>query len=255
MKGISLFTGIGAMDLGAEMAGIETIVQVEIETVYHEHLQRHWPRAKRYADIKDVQAETLPPVDIVFEGDPCQPNSIGGKRKGTNDPRFLWPEMLRIIKAVRPSWIVNENVVGSISNMVLDRKVSDLENQGYTCQAYSLCSYATGGNNQRQRIFLVAHAGGKLRTGNSQDIGTPKPDGWLDKTLLEESMENQRVLWDWQHARGQSGRIYPIPAFGRISPMPDVASELAAIKGIGNGVNPWIAFELFRNIKIIHELS
>jgi hypothetical protein len=139
--------------------------------------------------------------------------------------------------------------------MVLDRKILELENIGYACQAYSLCTYATGGNNQRQRVFLVAHAHGQPGTGNRPHTGISKAYEWADETVLAKAMENEGVLWNWEHARGRSGRVYPVPSFGRVPPMYDVASELAAIKGIGNGVNPWLAFELFRSIKTIEELS
>ncbi len=104
----SLFSGIGGFDLAAEWAGIKTVWQVENNKFCQKVLEKNFTEAKRYGDIKEVGKNNLEPVDIISGGFPCQPCSCAGKRRGTEDNRWLWPEMLRVIRDIKPTWVIAE---------------------------------------------------------------------------------------------------------------------------------------------------
>ena len=121
----SLFAGIGGFDLGLERAGFEIAWQVEIDGYCQRVLAKHWPNVQRYGDIKTIDWGTIEPVDLVCGGFPCQPFSLAGQRRGTADDRYLWPEVVRCLGTLRPTWFLGENVPGII-RMELDTVLSDL---------------------------------------------------------------------------------------------------------------------------------
>ena len=151
----SLFSGIGGFDLGLERAGMTIKWQVEIDDFCNKVLEKHWPDVKRYRDIKELRGDELEPVDLICGGFPCQPFSAAGKRRSKEDDRYLWPEMLRVIRAVRPNWIVGENVAGIVS-LALDDVLSDLENEGYTCQSFIIPACAVNAPHRRDRVWIIA---------------------------------------------------------------------------------------------------
>lgn len=158
MKHGSLFSGIGGFDLAASWMGWENVFQVEWNKRCQEVLKRRFPNAHKYLNVKDFDGTKYRgTIDILSGGDPCQPNSVAGLGMGTADVRFLWPEMFRIAQELNVSWIVNENVSGSIANGVLDIKINDLESVGYTCQPYCIPAESLGALHQRERVWLVAY--------------------------------------------------------------------------------------------------
>jgi DNA (cytosine-5)-methyltransferase 1 len=154
---VSLFAGIGGFDLGLERAGMQCVGQVEIDKKCQAVLEKHWPGITRMGDILDVKGNEFGAVDLVCGGFPCQPFSQAGKRKGEADNRFLWPEMVRVIAAIRPSWVIGENVAGIVS-MALDKVHSDLESIGYTVQSFIIPACAVGAIHRRDRVWIVAHS-------------------------------------------------------------------------------------------------
>lgn len=169
----SLFAGIGGFDLGLERAGMEIRWQVENNLWCQRVLAKHWPNVTRYGDIKQVDWHTIEPVDLVCGGFPCQPFSLAGKRKGFDDDRYLWPEVVRCLDAVRPTWFLGENVPGIIK-VALDQVCTDLEALGYAVQPVCIPACAVDAPHQRQRVWILAHAGcaglprGGLRGGEAQ---------------------------------------------------------------------------------------
>ena len=133
MKILDLFSGIGGFSLGLERAGFETVAFCEIDKYCQEVLKKIWNK-KIYNDVKEITKQKLKSDGIEFPevitgGFPCQPFSIAGKQKGTNDDRHLWPEMFRIIKEFKPRWIIGENVRNIINiqdGMVFETVCTDL---------------------------------------------------------------------------------------------------------------------------------
>lgn len=153
----SLFAGIGGFDLGLERTGMSCAWQVEIDPFCRKVLAKHWPDVQRFDDIRKVGKDELRTVDLICGGFPCQPFSHAGKRGGTTDDRHLWPEMLRVISELRPAWVLGENVPG-IVNMALDDVLADLEDKGYSTQAFIIPACATNAQHRRDRVWIVAYA-------------------------------------------------------------------------------------------------
>lgn len=159
---LSIFSGIGGLDIAAEMAGFTTVGQCEWADYQTKVLEKHWPDIPRWRDIRTLTKESfyertaLRTVDIVSGGFPCQPFSTAGKRRGKEDDRYLWPEMLRVIQEIRPRWVVGENVAGIVS-MELDTVLSDLERIGYTCEALVFPACAVDAPHRRDRVCIIAH--------------------------------------------------------------------------------------------------
>ena len=159
---LSLFSGIGGLDLAAEMAGFRTVGQCEWADYPTKVLEKHWPDVPRWKDIRTLTGESFyektgrRTVDVISGGFPCQPFSVAGKRRGKEDDRYLWPEMLRVISELRPTWVVGENVAG-IVNMALDQVYADLENEGYTVQAFIIPACAVDAPHRRDRCAIISH--------------------------------------------------------------------------------------------------
>lgn len=166
---LSLFSGIGGLDLAAEWAGFQTVGQCEWADYPTKILEKHWPEVPRWRDIRTLTKESfhdrtgLRTVDIISGGFPCQPFSQAGKRRGKDDDRYLWPEMLRVISELRPSWVVGENVTG-IVHLALDTVLADLENIGYACQSFIIPACAVDAPHRRNRVAIVAYTDNGRRT-------------------------------------------------------------------------------------------
>ena len=171
MKHLSLFSGIGGFDLAAEWMGWENVAHCEFNPFARRILKHYWPNANAHTDI--TLTNFLPyngKIDIITGGFPCQPFSVAGSGNGTDDPRYLWPEMFRAVREVRPRWVVAENVRGLISwneGLVFDTVYADLESEGFEVWPFILPACAVNAPHRRERIWFVAHTAG------GRSCGTP----------------------------------------------------------------------------------
>ena len=165
---LSLFSGIGGLDLAAEWAGFKTVGQCEYADYPYAVLQKHWPDVPRWRDIRTLTAEDfyaktrLHTVDIISGGFPCQPFSVAGKQRGTADDRYLWPEMCRIVRELHPTWICGENVP-NIKKLALDKVLADLEGEGYETATLHIPACGVGAWHRRERIAIMGYRKGVAR--------------------------------------------------------------------------------------------
>jgi DNA (cytosine-5)-methyltransferase 1 len=163
MTHLSLFSGIGGLDLAAEWAGFETVGQCEWADYPTKVLEKHWPNVPRWRDVRTLTGESfyertgLHTVDVISGGFPCQPFSVAGNQKGKEDDRYLWPEMLRVIRELAPRWVIGENVPGILR--IAGRTVcEDLEREGYAVTVLNFEAAAVGAPHRRERVFFVGYA-------------------------------------------------------------------------------------------------
>ena len=161
LKLLDLFSGIGGFSLGLESTGgFETIAFVEKNEFCQKVLKKHWPNITIEGDIRNVKGEKYQ-ADIITGGFPCQPFSVAGKRKGTDDDRYLWDETIRIVRECKPRWFIGENVEGliNINNGVVLRQVqTDLEEAGFQVQCIVIPAASVGAWHQRKRIWIMAYS-------------------------------------------------------------------------------------------------
>jgi len=160
MKHGSLFSGIGGFDLASEWMGWENVFHCEWNEFGQKVLKHYWPNAESFDDITKTDfTKYANTIDILTGGFPCQPYSQAGQRKGKEDERHLWPEMLRAIREIKPKYIVGENVFGLLNwngGMVFDEVHSDLESAGYEVQAVVIPAAAVNAPHGRDRVWFVA---------------------------------------------------------------------------------------------------
>lgn len=167
MRVLDLFSGIGGFSLGLEAAGMETVAFCEREPFCQAVLRKHWPDIPIHDDITELNGYAYRgSIDVVCGGFPCQPFSVAGKRRGADDDRALWPQMLRVIRESQPTWVIGENVTGIIE-MELNTVLSDLESEGYLCQTFVIPACSVDARHRRDRVWVIAHS-----DSNSQSNGT-----------------------------------------------------------------------------------
>lgn len=195
MRHLDLFSGIGGFALAAKTVwgdNYENVAFCDIDPFCQAVLTKNFPNARILGDIKALKGDAFGPIDLITGGFPCQPFSAAGKRRGTGDDRDLWPEMFRIIREAKPRWIIGENVAGFV-NMELERTVSDLEAEGYEVQAFIVPACAVGAPHRRDRVWIIAHAGGSER-GRLSGIGRKEvsPLRGGDKTYSDTKGKRRR---------------------------------------------------------------
>ena len=179
LKILDLFSGLGGFSLGLERTGrYKTVAFCEIDKYCTLLLQKHWKGIKIYNDVKKItkegfEADGIESPDIITGGFPCQPFSVAGKQKGTNDDRHLWPEMFRIIKAFKPRFVIGENVPGIVNiqdGVVFETVCTDLESQGYEVQPFNIPAAAVGAPHQRKRIWIIATLADSVSNNERREI-------------------------------------------------------------------------------------
>ena len=207
---LSLFSGIGGLDIAAEMAGIRTVGQCEWADYPTRVLEKHWPDVPRWRDIRTLTGDDfyertgLRTVDVVSGGLPCQPFSVAGERRGKEDDRYLWPEMCRVIHELKPAWVIGENVPGII-DMALDQVLSDLEDEGYEVQPFVIPACGVDAPHKRERVCIVAYAidgGGSVRRNRELPNAEENAGQGSDhRGRAQEPVSGQR----WQDQPGAAG--------------------------------------------------
>ena len=160
MTHIGLFEGIGGFSLAAKWMGWQTVAWCEINPFGQEVLKYYHPKAEGFSDIITSNfSKYANKIDVLTGGFPCQPYSLAGKRKGNEDERHLWPQMLRSVKEIQPGWVVGENVFGLINwsgGLVFHEVQTDLEAAGYEVWPYVLPACAVNAPHRRDRVWFVA---------------------------------------------------------------------------------------------------
>lgn len=298
-----LFAGIGGFSLALE----EVFNEAKISHIFceWEHfpsavLKKHWPNGKFYGDIADLIANTnsqghKSSVDeeqnltILTGGFPCQPFSHAGRRKGTADDRYQWPNMFQVIQNVKPDWVIAENVRGLATwndGMVLEQVCTDLESEGYEVQPFIIPACAVNAPHRRDRIWIIANCANSRTKGlQKQEISPDDPTNTSSERLRGRSLRGRQDR-EWQmdedkrqraEVRGQNqGRSRrdwnqdwrEIAAATCNARMDDGLSREVdgvsysfakwrngSIKAYGNAIVPQVAMEIFRAIKMTVELN
>ena len=281
----SLFAGVGGFDLGLERAGMRIVWQVEIDEFARAVLARHWPDVPKYGDVRELTGDELDQVDLICGGWPCQPFSYAGKRRGSADERDLWPEFIRIIRRLRPRWVVGENVPGVLtadSGRYFGRILRDLAESGYDAAWRVLRAADLGAPHLRERLFLVAHAGrGGASLADAQ--GLRRDRSWASRYGRGRSADGgslahaggeglpsgpQRRSGAWTPAESVLGRVFDgLPAWldghrwpagrgerqydwepARTVSRGEVPNRVARLRALGNAVVPQLAEAIGRQI-------
>jgi DNA (cytosine-5)-methyltransferase 1 len=250
----SLFSGIGGFDLPAEWMGWENVFHCEINPFCKQLLKYYWPNAQSFDDIKTTDFTIYRgKLDILTGGFPCQPYSQAGKRKGTDDERHLWPEMLRAIREIQPRWIVGENVFGLINwndGLVFDEVQTDLEAAGYEVWPYVLPACAVNAPHRRDRVWFVAYASKQgLQTTKqkkfSREVGVNK--GRTVKQFFSSQIKGRRLFDDFPSqsplCNGNDGISARLDAIT----FPSWRSE--SVKGGGNAIVPPLVYQIYQSIE------
>ena len=189
----SLFSGIGGFDLAARWAGWDNLFNCEIDLFCRTVLKYHFPDAEQYGDIKTTDfAVWRDRIDVLSGGFPCQPFSQAGKRKGTKDDRYLWPEMLGVIRSVRPRWVVGENVLGIVNwskGLVFEQVCSDLEAEGYEVQPFVIPACGVNAPHRRYRTWFVAHRS----DARLEDVQRKRQNTVLSSGITSDAMRSRGV--------------------------------------------------------------
>ena len=230
MKHGSLFTGIGGFDLAALWMGWENIFQVENDKFCISKLEKNFPDVKRYGDIKKFDGTPFKgTINVLSGGFPCQGFSVAGKQKGKADSRWLWPEMLRVIREIQPTWVVGENVPGIIK-LALEDICASLEGEGYATQPFIIPSASIGAWDKRERVWIIAYNQEfRDRRLSIQQRGQNK---------AENINTNWEIKRNWLEVASELCRSNA-----------RVPHRMERIKALGNSVNPYIVYEIFKAIE------
>jgi DNA (cytosine-5)-methyltransferase 1 len=291
MRHGSLFSGIGGFDLAAEWMGWENVFHCEWMEFPRKVLEYYWPDADSHIDIcKTDFKQYANRIDILTGGFPCQPFSLAGKRKGTDDERYLWGEMLRAIREIKPKWVIAENVFG-ITNidggMVFEQVCLDLEAEGYEVQPFIIPAAAKNAPHRRDRCWFVAYCNsngqhqcnsndeinasegrinalGNAEQGNGNGNATDTSSRRMERYRREGKREQLQTT-EFDKDNSKQFRRMDWEKFPTEPPIcggdDGISTQLdgitfskwrnESIKGYGNAIVPQIAYQLFQIIEML----
>ena len=252
----SLFSGIGGLDLGLERAGLKVIWQSEIDPYCNKVLKKHWPEVPNYGDIKQIDWATIKRPNVICGGYPCQPFSTAGKRRGTDDPRHLWPWVKTAISELRPDYAILENVRGHLT-LGGTAVIGDLAEIGYNAEWRVISAAGLGAPHRRERLIIVAYP---------HDTGNRTPKRRIDSNKPTQVQERQNVAQFGSSGRGANlayatgagleravGAVFKgngtgftngswwhvEPNLGRVAN--GISARVDRLRGLGNAVVPQVA--------------
>jgi DNA (cytosine-5)-methyltransferase 1 len=229
----SLFSGIGGFEIGAERAGIKNIWACEIEKYQRNILKNNFKSTQLYYDIKDMQRPRQ--VDIISGGFPCQDISIAGKGGGINGERSgLWNEMYRIIREVRPGFVIIENSPALLIRG-FEKVLCDLSKIGYDAEWKCLSNKDFGYPHKRERVYIIAYTNKKRFKSDNQEHGK-------FKSIFKQQSPNTRM------SHSIAKRIYEMPDSSDIRINNGFRNWTHRVSCIGNSVNPSLTHYLFKCI-------
>jgi DNA (cytosine-5)-methyltransferase 1 len=201
LKLLDLFSGIGGFSLGLESTGhFETIAFVEKDEFCQKVLKKNFNNIPIESEVRNVKGDRYA-ADIITGGFPCQPFSVAGKRKGTDDDRYLWDETIRVIRECKPRWFIGENVEGIINiqqGVVLRQVCDDLEKEGFEVQCLVIPASGIGAWHQRKRVWILAyseHNGSHRSKGNETIESSNQSKEWLFIRDNKNATNSQRMGW------------------------------------------------------------
>jgi DNA (cytosine-5)-methyltransferase 1 len=261
----SLFSGIGGFDLASEWMGWENKFHCEWNEFGQKILHYYWPQAELFTDIKKADFTKYEnKIDVLSGGFPCQPFSLAGSRRGSEDDRHLWPEMLRAIKEIKPNWVVGENVHGIINwneGMVFEEVQSDLENNGYEVKTILLPAASVNAPHKRNRVYFIANSNNKRRCSEFEHVS--KKDGEISKWNNNAEFSDSNKFDVHTRFFGEENKENNWENFPTISPICDgddgISDRLDSItfpkwrketiKAAGNAVVPQVIYQIFKTIQ------
>ena len=222
----SLFSGIGGLDLGLERAGMKVIWQSEIDPYACKVLKKHWPEVPNHGDIKQIDWSTVQRPNVICGGYPCQPFSQAGKRKGTDDPRHLWPWVRDAISALRPDYAILENVRGHLTLGGL-QVVGELTEIGYDAEWEIVSAASQGAPHVRERLFILAYPKRQWHGehGKPTNVAEISRFGTFD---VRGKKSNDSGQW-WKDQPNVGRMVYGVP------------NRVDRLRGLGNAVVPQVA--------------
>ena len=288
----SLFSGIGGFDLAAEWMGWENKFHCEWNEFGQKVLKYYWPESELFIDItKSDFKKYANQIDVLTGGFPCQPYSLAGKRLGKEDERHLWPEMLRVIREVKPRWVVGENVLGLVSwngGLVFHEVQANLEAEGYEVQPYVLPAASVNAPHKRDRVWFVAYSNNKRGSNGFKQVQREDAEisKWnnnaksCDSDKFDVTNSNSQML---EHRNGkgkttkrtiEEKRIESFngtrkwKTFPTVSPICDGDDGLSSrldsitfskwrresIKAGGNAIVPQVVYQIFKAIELYEKI-
>jgi DNA (cytosine-5)-methyltransferase 1 len=265
--------------------GWENVFHVEKDEFCQAVLKKNFPEVVQHGDIKTFDGTKYRgAIDIITGGFPCQPYSVNGKRLGTDDPRHLWPEMLRVIREIQPSWIVGENVGGLLNwsnGLVFEMVCVNLEDEGYQVTPYILPAAGAGAPHRRDRCWFIAHSNGNDawgcgygKTGSTTTEGETK---WEKRERIRShskrigsqgaiaNASNGRLsIGDAEPIQGKSQstnkRLCGVQGWGNFPTQSGICrrddgvpNRMERIKSLGNSIVPQVAFQIFKAIEATNQ--
>lgn len=271
----SLFNGIGGFQLAAQWMGWNNIFSCEIDDWCNRVTKKHFLDCIQHGDITKTDFTIYRGrIDILTGGFPCQPFSVAGKRKGTEDDRFLWHEMLRAIREIQPAWIIAENVGGIITQgagLVFEQVCAEMEKEGYEVQPFIIPACAKDAPHRRDRVWFVANSNNSTTSRqqrNSREVlPITESNGFNSSNSITANINGKHIKesfrgnkLEYESEESAPGRNFHDSAWDRN--WIEVATEFCRVahgipnrvdrlKGLGNAIVPQVAYEIFKAIELM----